>query len=515
MLARLLDPARLFGGFNSDSAIPLLMANDDALRVESLYYWGQDRFSGFPFLAASLVHRALGLFWTPEILAVVQALWVAGSIAVMAAWARRAGVVALYACALVAGAWPGTLFDLCQPYAWQLTWLMLALFALSRQVETRARWAPLALFAFTLQAQWANSMSGLWVLGLVLAELVFARGHRRALALGALLPVVLALAGEGALRGIVQLRYRNVHGMSVVTAVRVQLDDLPKHFAMMFSRIDTWWLAVSLLSAVGIAGLWAVKRSLPRWLAYPAVCVVGNLLLPPLVQHIQENGVQAKYFTLAAVLAPFVASAALTLLHPYAVVLPLVGLVWAGPWRTFAPDPEWEPTLSLARSLATARPGAALSSGYWDTYRLAALVPGLRGVPRAGQAQRTPHLYAGLNEVWVGDQGSDGAGDLGFQPHVMVGASVLVPAGETFGRFRLYRAVNAALTGGRACPGEPLVIEGSGRELVVFSTRAVETDRAATATEGPALVWTLAGEPARIVVTSRTACARVSAFFIP
>ncbi len=86
LFGRLLDPAKLPEGYSSDSAIPVLMANEDTLRIESLYYWAQDRFSGVPFLVGSCLHRLTGFFWTPSAWALVQATWVALSVWVLWRW---------------------------------------------------------------------------------------------------------------------------------------------------------------------------------------------------------------------------------------------------------------------------------------------------------------------------------------------------------------------------------------------------------------------------------------------
>jgi len=52
--------------FNSDGAIPVLMANHRPWDLFHLYFYGMDRFGAWPFAAEALAGRALGFAWTPS-----------------------------------------------------------------------------------------------------------------------------------------------------------------------------------------------------------------------------------------------------------------------------------------------------------------------------------------------------------------------------------------------------------------------------------------------------------------
>src|SRR5919199_976740 len=82
--------------FNSDSALPVLMSNDDKLDAFRTYIYGQDQVGAWPFIAGQLVRRATGLVWTDRRIYFVQVVWLFLSVLVVAALARP--------CALAAGA---------------------------------------------------------------------------------------------------------------------------------------------------------------------------------------------------------------------------------------------------------------------------------------------------------------------------------------------------------------------------------------------------------------------------
>src|SRR5205823_14455280 len=50
--------------FNSDSALPVLMANDPKIDAFRTYIYGQDQIGAWPFLACQLQARATGYVWT-------------------------------------------------------------------------------------------------------------------------------------------------------------------------------------------------------------------------------------------------------------------------------------------------------------------------------------------------------------------------------------------------------------------------------------------------------------------
>src|SRR5262249_28921914 len=60
--------------FNSDSAIPVLMSNDARpLSIFNFYYYGADRWGGWPFLILRFVGRVTGRHWSDQGVFTVQA----------------------------------------------------------------------------------------------------------------------------------------------------------------------------------------------------------------------------------------------------------------------------------------------------------------------------------------------------------------------------------------------------------------------------------------------------------
>lgn len=508
-----LNPATLYGGYNSDSAIPVLMCNDDALRVESLYYWGQDRFSGTPFMLGSLVHQLFGVFWTPTMLAFAQVAWALLSVVVIWRWSNRLAPALLWAGVVLIGHWHGILFDISQPYGWQLTWLLLAALVMTRRLDGGGWRGSVLLALLTWQAHAANAMSGTWLLALAAAEVLFGVGRRKQLALHVVLPLVAGIGLEAAVRGVVQVRFKYGHGYPVTTAMRLSLHDLGHYFELALRHFSAWHVAALVGCAVlGVA--WLRWRDLPRWLVYPAVWAVLNFVQPPLVKHIQDNNLAPRYFTIGALFAPWVVLAGVAWLlerrSRLLSYLPAAGTLFFGSLRDAAPveDPAFAMNLATARQLAERAPDSFLSSGYWDTYLLASLVPrpALTPVPRDGQYQRSPQYYAAQStseHVWVGNSGSDGKpgreATIQFFPHVLLGKTLFVPQGETAsinGReFRRYRPAKIIFEKHqRLCPEAPVTVPVDGT-LVVMGNDIAEytTDAGEPAREGFGWLWNASG----------------------
>ncbi|HSE20368.1 MAG TPA: hypothetical protein VLB68_01885 [Pyrinomonadaceae bacterium] len=133
---RVFRPDSRYVAFDSDGAIPLLMANEDRpVIVFDMYYWGVDRWGGWPLMLARVVHRDTGFQWTDYSLHVVRATWVFLGLLVLVWMNRRAGLAVLVSgliplCLEPTIRWQ--LFTLSQVYAWQLTALFLAWFSLRR-----------------------------------------------------------------------------------------------------------------------------------------------------------------------------------------------------------------------------------------------------------------------------------------------------------------------------------------------------------------------------------------------
>lgn len=128
--------------YNSDAAIPVMMSNEERpVTVFSLYYYGADRWGGWPFLVAKLIRYLTGYRWSYESLFIVQATWVFSGALVLASLSRRdrlpVMVVYLLSLCLQQEA-RFMLFELSQVYAWQLTALLLSWYSLRRFFESYA-----------------------------------------------------------------------------------------------------------------------------------------------------------------------------------------------------------------------------------------------------------------------------------------------------------------------------------------------------------------------------------------
>ena len=70
-------PRRLFAAVHSDSAIPILMANDDRpVTLFDYYYYASDRWGGWPLMTAKVLHQSTGLRWTDQSLHYVRTIWI-------------------------------------------------------------------------------------------------------------------------------------------------------------------------------------------------------------------------------------------------------------------------------------------------------------------------------------------------------------------------------------------------------------------------------------------------------
>jgi hypothetical protein len=124
--------------FNSDSALPVLMANDEKIDAFRTYMYGQDQVGAWPSLICQLVRRATGHIWTPRHIHVMQATWLFLSFFLLILLTRT--------CAYLTGAL--LLLTLClhptvshyffvlnQRFAWQTTALFLCWWSVRRTCE--------------------------------------------------------------------------------------------------------------------------------------------------------------------------------------------------------------------------------------------------------------------------------------------------------------------------------------------------------------------------------------------
>jgi hypothetical protein len=351
--------------FNSDSAIVVLMANDDRpITVFNFYYYCADRWGAWQFVLAQGIRRATGYTWTPHGVLVMQAAWV-----LLGAWAfarlcRRdwaiAGIAYLVAACLNREG-RLMLFELSQIYGWQITGLVFAWLGVRRVFDralapppvaarAMAGWVLFTIF-FGLLAIWSSvaSIPMLAVLCVVEAVRAWARvrsgangsagtgsagsdtrGGRvlRTLAIGsgfAIVAVGIAAVGERAIKNWYH-RWSIAHyGQDFQTHFGIDYGHLLDSLGHQLRHIAglSWWplYALPLVAIVAIAVSWIVaivaRRSvmLDRVAAVladdTAMAAVGayliaalNFTLAVLVDHVRLNDYDSRYLTLTNTFGP-------------------------------------------------------------------------------------------------------------------------------------------------------------------------------------------------------------------
>ena len=174
---RAFGPDSVYTVYNSDVAIPVLMANDDRpITIFDTYYYAADRWGGWPMLLAKWLHLNIGVQWTDQRLHYVRTTWLFIGLLFLAALNARAGPAVFISVLIVLCLEPNVrmrMFDLSQLYAWQLPALFIAWFCLRRlltQASVRVRqifWGA-AFYLSALFAIW-SSVASVPFLGLLMA----------------------------------------------------------------------------------------------------------------------------------------------------------------------------------------------------------------------------------------------------------------------------------------------------------------------------------------------------------
>ena len=120
-----LAPGTIHVIYNSDGAIPILMANEKRpITIFDHYYYAAGRWGGWPMIAARLIHQTTGYRWTPKSFHAYRAVWLFIGILVFALLnPRNALFLVLIGLSLICldSNLTMRLFDPGQVYAWQIT----------------------------------------------------------------------------------------------------------------------------------------------------------------------------------------------------------------------------------------------------------------------------------------------------------------------------------------------------------------------------------------------------------
>jgi hypothetical protein len=445
--------------FNSDGAIPVLMANEQRpVTIFDVYYYGQDRWGAWPMLLARSIRSVTNHQWSDQSFHVMSSVWLFIGILVMAGLSRRdhLPVTLVFLITLCLHSLVRLrLFDLGQPYPWQITALLLAWYCLrqllgmrpadlpqSSSTVKRAEWWLLTC-CFSFLAIWSSFASAPFLLFLAALETWRSHLHAgeklsvkrtaRRYALGAI-PVVTAIGAEMLLR-IAYHRYALTHyGNEFKTAIALDYGNLSYDLyrQLVNLEITSWWplillpvIALITLGCVAIYFYWKKRnKSLERLRSLVVddcfFLILGslgmaliNFALIATVSHVRMNLYDNRYTTLTYLFG-FI-SGLLTLYSVFRMIVrparirnyAVTGVLIAGvavlafefPAKAYSPD--YKIYQETAVTLAQKCPHCVLVGGYWETYVFSGLQPinTMIPLPLEGQYLRIPWNREKLREA--------------------------------------------------------------------------------------------------------------------
>ena len=448
---RVLGPDSVYTNFTSDCAIPILMANDERpVTVFDTYYYAADRYGGWPFLIAKVLHQNAGLHWSDQTLHYAKTTWIFFGLLILAALNARAAPAVL-ATGLIALCFEPTsrrlMFDLGQLYAWQLPPLLLAWFCLRRLLAQRHRsdeattvrkqkifWgASFYLSAFF--AIWSSVASAALLVVLVTLEAL--RSHfvfKNAIKRRIRVAVVLLLAATAS----EYLMKMNYHRHSFKHFGNDFKTGMALDFGYLHENLLTNWhnvvqfsffplIVVALCFVVGAAGLILYARLTGKGMtrvislfedetvmmivALTAMAAM-NFLVTISVNHVRLSFYNVRFHALTYLfgaisglltvyLAIRVLANRMVVTRPVVPLVLVCAFIWLGvkfPPRLLSEAYKLDRQTALA--LSQKAPRSLLMGGYWETYLFAGLQPTntMTPLPVEGVLNRTPWTTAMLND---------------------------------------------------------------------------------------------------------------------
>lgn len=445
--------------FNSDSALPVLMSNDERIDVFRTYIYGQDQVGAWPSLICQLIKRATGHVWTPQQIHIMQATWLFLSLFLIVALTRSDFYLTAALFLLTLCLQPTVshyFFVLNQRFAWQTTALFLGWWSLRRTCEQgfgvasasrgkRGLWHLLSLF-FAFLAAWTSPSSVPILCVFFALECLRARilslqsqkpAPRLALAnFAGALPLVAGFAAHQLLKANYHRHALKHFGQDYRTPVefdwgflRVNLQhqlhnlaDFSWHPLILLGILAAPFVTFQLLRRLRRGspeaqrqddGAARARLDLDVLLLGSCVVAVINFATAVAFSWMRLNAYGARYLALTYMFGTF--AGLLTLV--WLITLPKkfnAARRFVFPPLTAAcvillalkfPPVEREPSYQQMSDVATdlsrlAPPGTPLLGGYWDTYALAALQtnPTIIPVPAQDQLVRTPWTPTGLRQ---------------------------------------------------------------------------------------------------------------------
>jgi len=450
--------------FNSDGAIPVLMSNEARpLTPFNLYYYGSDRWGGWPFLIAQAVTRVTGYRWSDISLSTFQIVWIfVGALAIAALSRKDYPVIgALFLLTLcLHGETRYQIFWLSEVYGWQLTAVLIGWYCLRRLIGSlsesdglrRRRWVGwmAVAFLFSYLAIWSSGASVLFLVFVATVELLkcllqtgsATRLVRRSLraagpAFGA---IIVAAALERAQRSVFYSYALKHYGSDFSASSHFRLDtgNLNHNLAAQIGKIIylAWWplelvAVIGLLVGLGIIVYVIVAKKGSHqtfepllsddtfWLVLGASGIaLINFILTVLIAHVRINQYEDRYLTPTAILGPVSGLLVLYLMlklwtrrtRVAPLVMPIAAAAAAVLLMVKFPAPgfrhEYQTYNEIAAALEQKSPRAILLGDYWGTYVFVALqhTQPMTPVPIEGQLNRmpwTPAMVRQASEVIV------------------------------------------------------------------------------------------------------------------
>jgi hypothetical protein len=339
--------------FNSDSAITVLMANDDRpFSIFNFYYYAADRWGGWPYLMPLAIHKLTGFHWTAESVFFLQAAWVFLGAFVFAGLCRgdeelgavpAFGAAAFGTAAFAAAAYLAVVafhfesryfwFELSQLYAWQSTALLLGWYGFRRVFDSasastsRSMWLwALATFGAALLAIWSSVASIGMLVGLLCLEVLRASVKPTP---KPKLPKVLAPAALGAIavvaativERLMKISYNRygaaTYGDDFSTDFHIDYGHILENVATQLHHITklSWWPlyalpTIALLTIMLIAPFaWRRVRSILSdditILALGAYAIAAmNFAATVIVDYVRKGMYDTRYLTLTNLFGP-------------------------------------------------------------------------------------------------------------------------------------------------------------------------------------------------------------------
>lgn len=445
--------------FNSDGAIPILMANDDRpITLFDAYYFGGDRWGAWPMLSARLIHHSTKYQWSARSFHVMSAIWLFVGILVMASLSRRDYfAVTLVFLITLCLHWLVRLrlFDIGSVYAWQISALLLAWYSL-RQLPgivpaglphrslpvKRMAWC-LVTYLFSFLAIWSSFASApflLFLAGLEVWRANFQPTGRRSVKSAArqyawgVIPVLAAALTEILMRTAYHQYALNQYGNEYRTLIALDYGNLAQNLYRQLVNLEIayWWplilLPVIALITLGCTSIYFHRRKRNKSLARlkdligddTFFLILGslgialiNFVLLVFISHVRENFYDNRYNTLTYLFGFM--SGILTLfsvfrmivrparIRNYAVATVLIAgvavLAFEFPPKRYSPD--YVIYKKTAATLAQKCPQCVLMGGYWETYVFSGLQPinTMIPLPLEGQYLRIPWNREKLREA--------------------------------------------------------------------------------------------------------------------